>query len=114
MISSQAVECKQNYNGKNCCLFATISISAPFRLLFWIYIFTAKYRTIFGQKYRRYILKPIDRDDRLDRLSDGLTDHWGNINALGLIQILLEANAMIQTTKKAPELEGENVVALIQ
>lgn len=35
------------------------------------------------------MLKPINRDNELDRLSDGLTAHWVNTNTLGLIQILL-------------------------
>ena len=47
------------------------------------------------------------RDNRLNRLSDGLTDHCSNINALVLIQILLKANRMIQRMKKAPDQKGE-------
>lgn len=44
-------------------------------------------------------------DNRLERLSDGLTDHGDNINALGMIQILSEANGTIQRMKKALELD---------
>lgn len=51
------------------------------------------------------MLKPINRDNKLDRLSDGLTAHWVSTNTLGLIQILLEGNGMIQRMRKALETE---------
>lgn len=51
------------------------------------------------------MLKPINRDNKLDRLSDGLTAHWVSTNTLGLIQILLEGNGMIQRMRKALEIE---------
>lgn len=49
---------------------------------------------------RRCPLKPVSR---ANRPRDGVTDPWGNKNALGLIQILSEAKGMIQRMKKAPE-----------
>lgn len=51
---------------------------------------------------RRCPQKPVSRDNRP---RDGLTDLQGKRNALGLIQILVEAKGVIQKMKKAPELK---------
>lgn len=95
--------------------FFLVSILAPFRSLPLqnIYVFTAKLMNYIRISLCRNtqilgactLEKTINRNCEPDSLSDGVRDHGVNTNTLGLIQILLEADRMIQRMKKALEIE---------